>query len=180
MNKKDWLQWHYQNNGSFAVIKTGFSHALYMSLAMLAFSVFVAIGTYQSYEKIMCFSVLTLFTTSLFLLCITIPFIVIHAIHYKIFKKILIENKIEKSILVCFAIMFVHFIIICFSIDYVILKFNLTLSPIEYTFTIVAYLLGLIKGFTTFHSEYYQNSTKDEEKEPPVWRNYISKEENFF
>jgi hypothetical protein len=180
MDKNDWLKWHYENNGPYAVIKTGFSHALYMSVAMLFFSIFVGIGSHLGdYEKIFYFSLITFFTTSIFFLFITIPLILIHAVHYKIFKKILLENKLEKSILICLFLVFIHFLIVYSSIDFITLNLKVILPPIEFTFLVFSYILGLIKGFTIFHGEFYK-TLNPQKQDSEIWRSHITKEENYF
>lgn len=156
MNKDQWLKWNYGNNAPFCIIKSGFNHALYMSAAIFVFSLFVGIGTYNSYEKFFFFSLLTLFTTSVFLLFSIIPIILIHALHYKIFKKILLENKVEKSIVVALGLILVHFCLIYFSVDFIIFNLNITLPAIEFSFLSFSYILGLVKGFLTFQQDFYK------------------------
>jgi hypothetical protein len=179
MNKEEWLKWHYENNAPFCIIKSGFSHALYMSASIFIFSFLIGVGTYSNYEKIFFFSLLTLFTSSIFLLLSTIPIIIIHAIHYKIFKKILLENKLEKSILVALSLIFIHFCIIYSVIDTIIFKFNIIIPPIEFSFLSVAYILGLIKGFLTFHYNYYKTLNADDST-TVVWNPQNKEEKKYF
>lgn len=181
MNKDNWLKWNYENNGPFAVIKTGVSHAIYWGVAIFIFSIFVEIGKFSGFERLAYFSFVTIFTTSLFLCVVVAPLILIHAIHYKIFKKILLNNIIEKSIIVALTIILAHFVIIYFAIDYLIFSFNWKLSPIEFTYVVVAYMLGLIKGFTVFHNNFYQQKKHNtDESANEVVRQHISNNKNYF
>jgi hypothetical protein len=179
MNKDEWLKWHYENNAPFCIIKSGFSHALYMSASIFIFSFLIGVGTYNSYEKVFFFSLLTLFTSSVFLLVSAIPVILIHAFHYKIFKKILLENKIEKSILIGLILIFIHFCIIYSSIDIIIFALDIVIPPIEFSFLSVAYILGLIKGLLTFHHNYYRTLNEDD-PDTVVWNTQNKEEKKYF
>lgn len=179
MNKEEWLKWHYENNGPFCVIKSGFSHALYMSLSIFVFSFLIGLGKYDSYDKIFFFSLLTLFTSSIFLLCSVIPIILIHAVHYKIFKKILIQNKLEKSILVALGLITFHFVLIYFSVDWIIFTLDIILPPIEFSFLSVAYILGLARGFLTFQQDYYKTLNHNDTSSV-VWNPHSKEEKKYF
>jgi hypothetical protein len=179
MNKDDWLKWHYENNGPFCVIKSGFSHALYMSVAIFIFSFLIGVGTYSSYEKMFVFSLITLFTSSVFLLFSVIPIILVHTIHYKIFKKILLENKLEKSVLVALVLIIIHFGLIYLSVDLIIFKLDITLPPIEFSFLSIAYILGLIKGFLTFQQDYYKTLNHDDTTKV-IWNPNNNEQKKYF
>ena len=109
MNKIEWEKWGYENNAPMALIKTGFNHALVMSSAVILMSILFAMKNYEGIEKLFYFSILTLLTTSLFFLISLVPFILMHGLHYKIFKKVLLYKKLEYSILIAWLIMFTHF-----------------------------------------------------------------------
>jgi hypothetical protein len=179
MSKDDWLKWHYENNGPFCVIKSGFSHALYMSMAIFVFSFFIGMGTYNSYDKFFVFSLLTLFTSSVFLLLSTIPIIIIHTVHYKVFKKILLENKLEKSIVIALGLILVHFCIIYFSVDFIIFKLDIALPAIEFSFLSLAYILGLIKGFLTFQQDFYK-TLNHADTTTATWNPHNNEQKKYF
>lgn len=179
MSKDNWLKWHYENNGPFCVIKSGFSHALYMSMAIFVFSFFVGMGTYNSYEKFFVFSLLTLFTSSVFLLFSVIPIILIHTLHYKIFKKKLLENKLENSVVIALVLIFVHFCIIYLSVDFIILTLDITLPAIEFSFLALAYILGLVKGFLTFQQDFYK-TLNFKDTSTVVWNPHNNEQKKYF
>jgi len=179
MQKIDWLKWHYENNGPFCVMKSGFSHALYMSLSMFVFSILIGISTHTNSGKFFFFSLLSIFTLSIFLVVFTIPLILIHGLQYKIFKKILLQNKVEKSLLVGLGLILTHYTIIYLSIDIIIFKFNIELPAIEFTFFALAYLLGLIKAFLVFHSDYYK-TLNHADKSEILFDSTLKEEKTYF
>ncbi len=179
MNKIEWEKWGYENNAPMALIKTGFNHALVMSLAVILMSIVFAMRNYEGMEKFFYFSILTLLTTSMFFVISLVPFILMHGLHYKIFKKVLLYKKLEYSILIAWLIVFTHFSIFYYSIDYLVFKFNLVASAIEYTFLFTGYIVGLLVSFKIFHKDFYIKS-KIITEDVNVWKKHISKEENYF
>jgi len=174
----NWEKWHYENNAPITLIKMGLNHALTMCLAILVMSFIFAAINYDDLEKIFYFSSLTLMTTSVFLFLSIIPLILLHGFHYKLFKKILLCNKLEYSVIVAWTIIFSHFFIIYSSIDYLIFNFNLYISAIQSTFLFSSYLFGLILSFSTFQKYFYKKNKPENNKN--IWKKFLSKEDKYF
>ncbi len=178
MEKIEWEKWRYENNAPMALFRSGFSHSLVISIICFISAMGIHLSKNPDFFTTLMFTLLNGLSTIVFLFLSVVPLTLIYAIHYKLFKKIFLENKIEYYIVICWGIIFCHFLIIYQSIDYLLFEMNINISPAEFTYVSAAYIFGLAYGFKTLHLHLYNNSLP---KEPNyVWKNTSGKEKTYF
>lgn len=178
MEKFNWKKWGYENNAPMALMKSGFNHAIIASLIIVFTSIFAETLKSPNLQNLLYFSVLNLLTTVVFFFLSIIPLTLFYGIHYKIFKKILLENKLEYSALIAWVILFVHFLMIYYSIDYFLIDLKIKISTLEYTYLSAAYIFGLIFGIKTFYGDFYKE--KKIQVNEYDWKSELDKERKYF
>ncbi|NCQ51454.1 hypothetical protein GW796_06085 [archaeon] len=175
----DWTKWGYENNAPMTLLKMGFMHSLTISVFVVLMSVFLTIMKYSAWQDIVFILVVITFTTGLFLLFSTIPFALLHGLHYKVFKKLLLSKKLEQLIIIAWSILFTHYLMVYYLIDFLFFNLKFKLSTIEITVLSSSYLVGLMVSFFVFNKKFYEKK-KIDDRNINLWKKYVPLNKNYF
>ena len=178
--KFNWKTWHYENNAPFTLFKMSLNHAIIINIFIFIMSFFFALIRYTTLEQTISFWGIILFSGMVLILVSLIPLTIIHSFHYIVFKKILLKNKLEYSILVAWLLIITHYSGIYYMLDYILDTLQYNVSAIECSFLFVGYMFGLIVSFTTFQKNFYNQGFNFKDDNPQQWKIYIDPDKKYF
>lgn len=175
----DWEKWHYENNAPWTIISMSFLHALIFSIFCFFLNVINIIPKLKNISSLMSFVSLNFLCNILLCFLTSILFVFIHGLEYFIFKKWLLNKKIEQNVVIAWFLMSCHFIILLYLFEYLSNHYFKLLPAFDGATLAAAYMIGLIGSLVKFQLHFYKKPHLVD-KNKNLWKNFLPENQHYF